>query len=54
MFRFNWPGSTKSKKWILLILVIVSLGILFNIMTENKKNEKINNKINVETTIKQN
>ncbi|WP_297630665.1 hypothetical protein [uncultured Clostridium sp.] len=54
MFRINWPGSTKQKKWVVVILVIIVLGVLFNYMQQNKKNGKIDNKINIETTIKQN
>lgn len=54
MFRFNLPGNPKIKKIILILLVIIALGIIFNFYKTNKETKNNNNKINVETQINSN
>ncbi|MGL4848487.1 MAG: hypothetical protein ACRC28_06105 [Clostridium sp.] len=51
MFRINLPGSEKHKKILLVILIIIVLGVLFNYMKEHKTEKNENIKPNIETTI---
>ena len=47
MFKINLPGSLRVKKIILYILIIISIGVLIKVYTDNKK-EEINYNNNTE------